>query len=67
MASLIKFNIDFSFTEDQELITDLYDKVGILVKQIQVSDDENHCNQAYKVFTNGKNIWIRKEDFKIID
>lgn len=66
MASLIKFNIDFSFTDDQEIISDLYGNIGILLKEVEVSDCENY-KKVYKAFFKGKNMWLKKEDFNLIE
>jgi len=66
MASLIKFNIDLSFTEDKEIVTGLYGNIGILLKEIEVTDHKNY-KKIYKAFFKGKNIWLRQEDFNYLD
>ncbi len=66
MASLIKFNIDLSFTEDKEIVTGLYGNIGIILKEIEVTDYKNH-KKIYKAFFKGKNVWLKENDFSYLD
>ncbi len=67
MASLVKFKINFSFTESQNLISGFYGSIGILLEEISITDGENHFKNIYKVFFEGEKIWLQKEEFEIID